>query len=224
VQLSEEAERKLADERMKEWSKDQEEYTERAHQEAERKRKSAAIQEEEKRKLAAFREEEERKLAVIREEEERKRRESREEVRKQPLEMSFEDREIRRLRKVAEERRLYEAEMEARIEQEKKEEQRVEREREKQRGWERKAEEVRKGFEERRSLLGKELEELNVKTSRLRGEESVLKRRCLRSEKFRAELEEKAEERKTAWLRRTQVIREIDGLAAEVRKKLEELD
>jgi hypothetical protein len=38
VQLSEEAERKLPDERMKEWSKDQEEYTERQHQEIQRKR------------------------------------------------------------------------------------------------------------------------------------------------------------------------------------------
>jgi hypothetical protein len=37
VQLSEEAERKLADERMKEWSKDQEEYTERQFQEVQKK-------------------------------------------------------------------------------------------------------------------------------------------------------------------------------------------
>jgi hypothetical protein len=38
VQLSEDAERKLADQRMKEWSKDQEEYTERQYQEVQKKR------------------------------------------------------------------------------------------------------------------------------------------------------------------------------------------
>jgi hypothetical protein len=38
VQLSEDAERKLADQRMKEWSKDQEEYTERQYQEIQKRR------------------------------------------------------------------------------------------------------------------------------------------------------------------------------------------
>jgi hypothetical protein len=38
VQLSDEAERKLADQRMKEWSKDQEEYAERECQEVHKRR------------------------------------------------------------------------------------------------------------------------------------------------------------------------------------------
>jgi hypothetical protein len=44
VQLSDEAERKLADQRMKEWSKDQEEYTERQFQEIEQKKKELKTQ------------------------------------------------------------------------------------------------------------------------------------------------------------------------------------
>jgi hypothetical protein len=39
VQLSEHAERKVADEKMKEWSKDQEEYTEQLFQEVQKRKK-----------------------------------------------------------------------------------------------------------------------------------------------------------------------------------------
>jgi hypothetical protein len=40
VQLSEDAERKLADQRMKKWSKDQEEYTEKQYQEIQKRKES----------------------------------------------------------------------------------------------------------------------------------------------------------------------------------------
>jgi hypothetical protein len=47
VQLSDEAERKLADERMKEWSKNQEEYTEKQFREIEERKKVLKSQAEE---------------------------------------------------------------------------------------------------------------------------------------------------------------------------------
>jgi hypothetical protein len=50
VQLSEEGERKLADDRMKEWSKDQEEYTDRQFREIEEKKKALKTQAEEEEK------------------------------------------------------------------------------------------------------------------------------------------------------------------------------
>jgi hypothetical protein len=60
VQLSEETERKLVDQRMKEWSKDQEEYAEQQYRETERKREEERVKQEETiRRQARLAEEEE---------------------------------------------------------------------------------------------------------------------------------------------------------------------
>jgi hypothetical protein len=66
VQLSEEGERKLADERMAEWAEDQEEHTERQYQEIQERRATSEPRKEEKRRIefAGGKRQEEKKVPV----------------------------------------------------------------------------------------------------------------------------------------------------------------
>jgi hypothetical protein len=166
VQLSEDAERKLADQRLKEWSKDQEEYTERQHQEVQRKREEAKAEhpeEEEKSELQKLldRIEADRLRGTQRVErretqQETARRKAKEEAeskrRREIQEKVLADLEKREQEKREEEarkQRRYQEKMEERIRLKKAREERAAKEKEKQAEKERKIEEIRASFAEK---------------------------------------------------------------------------
>jgi hypothetical protein len=183
VQLSEDAERKLADERLKEWSKDQEEYTEREFQEVQRKIQTQA----EEGKDHEEHTERDAQRKILTQAEEGKEKQS-----------DWVDPEYLRCRKALEEQRRCKEEMEARIAAEKAQGERLEKEKEERLEKERKIEEIRAGFAERRTSLQNEFVDLDRKSKVLQNEEAELERRC-RSGKnaaLKPELAAKVEERK----------------------------
>jgi hypothetical protein len=204
VQLSEEAERKLADQRMKEWSKDQEEYTEREHQLAEQKREAKRKEEPPGKDCSS------QTIA-----------ESGGKPEKKPAPLL--DQEIASLRKKAKERRQYEAKMMAKIEQQRQEEEEKVKEEERKREREKRIAEISAEFKERRIELGREFDELNSKLGEIGKEEWDLKRRSLSGSKnIKKELEEKGEQRRVVWSRRMEVLKELDDISREIGQKLRE--